>query len=63
MSTTSELETFMDGLFDLGCIKFGDFVLSSGLKTPVYFDLRILISCPKLLVTFFSWFPKIYLII
>ncbi len=46
---TSELESFMMGLFDLGCIKFGDFVLSSGLKTPVYFDLRILISAPKLL--------------
>ncbi len=47
------LEEFMEGLYDLGCVKFGEFVLSSGLKTPVYFDLRILISCPKLLVNLF----------
>jgi orotate phosphoribosyltransferase len=45
----NELEAFMDGLYELGCVKFGEFILSSGLRTPVYFDLRILISCPRLL--------------
>lgn len=45
----NDMELFMDGLYELGCVKFGEFVLSSGLRTPVYFDLRILISCPSLL--------------
>lgn len=44
-----DLESFMERLFEVGCVKFGEFMLSSGLKTPVYFDLRILVSFPDLL--------------
>jgi len=45
----TDLEEFMLALYDVGCVKFGEWVLSSGLKTPVYFDLRILVSFPNLL--------------
>ena len=46
----AELENFMEKLYECGCIKFGEFVLSSGLITPVYFDLRLIVSYPFLLV-------------
>jgi len=38
-----------DSLLDAGCIKFGSFTLKSGLQSPVYIDLRQIISHPKLL--------------
>jgi len=45
----ANMEEFMESLYEIGSVKFDKFVLSSGLVTPVYFDLRILISHPKLL--------------
>lgn len=50
MDYKEQLENFMDGLYEIGCVKFGEFELSTGLKTPVYFDLRLLVSHPRLLV-------------
>lgn len=38
-----------DGLLEAGCIKFGDFTLKSGLKSPIYIDLRQIITYPRLL--------------
>lgn len=36
-------------LFEVGCIKFGNFTLKSGLNSPIYIDLRRLIGFPRLL--------------
>jgi uridine monophosphate synthetase len=45
----SRFSTIADSLLETGCVKFGEFTLKSGLMSPIYIDLRRVITHPKLL--------------
>ena len=45
----ANLVSLADGLLEAGCIKFGSFTLKSRLQSPIYIDLRQIITYPKLL--------------
>jgi len=48
-SRRRKLAALSRALYEAGCVRFGDFVLHSGAHSPVYIDLRRLVTYPRLL--------------
>lgn len=49
MTPNTEHAVLIHRLFEIGTIRFGEFTLKSGIKSPFYIDLRVVICYPDVL--------------
>ncbi|XP_063824785.1 uridine 5'-monophosphate synthase-like [Ostrinia nubilalis] len=49
MSEELKLESLAVQLFEINAVKFGEYKSKTGLTTPVYFDLRVIVSYPDVM--------------
>jgi uridine monophosphate synthetase len=50
-----QIKKVVNQLHDVGGLKFGDYMMKSGRRSPIYVDLRVIISHPKLMVKFLAF--------
>lgn len=48
---TERLTELAVKLYEINAVKFGDFEMKIGLRSPIYFDLRVIVSHPQVMVS------------